>query len=116
MNENLEIVDSVSFEFIELKKHNKVLNSIMSNILNEMTKMKECLMRRKKNIAELESISVCSEGVEESILEVMDWTNPQMDSIKPHSSVITDVYHPGSDPGEVQKCYTTSFEKNSFYY
>ena len=87
----------------EHENHNKYLNNVMLNILNETTKMKECLSRLKENITKLESISVCSAGVEKSILKVMKWTNLEIDSVKPHSSV-RDVYHPGiNDPGEIQR-------------
>ena len=93
----MEIVDSISYDHIDLKNHNKVFNNIMFNIMNEMTRMKVCLMRKN------ESISVCLAGVEESILKVMKWTD-QVESVKPHSSVVTDVYHPGiGDSGEIQK-------------
>ena len=91
---NLNVIDSLFFESIEQKNYNKVLNNIMLNILNETKKMKECLLRRKKSIV-LEFISVCSTVVEESIMKVMKWTD-----LTPHSSGVTDVYHPGiSDPG-----------------
>ena len=99
-HEDLEIIDSLSFDFIDLKNPKKVQNNIMFSIMNKMTKMKECLMRQN------ESISVCSAVVEESILKVMKWTD-QVEFVKPHSSVVTEVYHPGiSDTGENQKCYT----------
>ena len=99
---NLNVIDSLFFESIEQKNYNKVLYNIMLNILNETKKMKECLLRRKKSIV-LEYISVCSTVVEESIMKVMKWTD-QVESVKPHSSVVTDVYHTGiGDSGEIQK-------------
>ena len=47
------------------------LKGMMSNILDEITNMKDCFLRREGSISE----STCSLGVEESVKRVLDWVN-----------------------------------------
>ena len=47
------------------------LREMMSNILDEITDMKDCFLRREENITE----SACTVGVEDSVQRILDWVN-----------------------------------------
>ena len=69
--------------------NNTDLDLILSDILDKMTIMEECLLSRKEKIADIESISACTAAVRESIKEVRDLANPEQE------------YHLGiNNPGE----------------
>ena len=87
----IEPEDSMDIIQGELKEQKTVFTMMMSNIKDEMTEMKKCLLKREENIAE--SISACTAALEQSIQEAVDW-------------VITLKEEPAgiNDPGESQKC------------
>ena len=87
--------DSVNVENIqeELKEQKTVVKKMLSNIKDEMTEMKKCLLslRGEENIAE--SISGCTAALEQSIQEALVWASPGKDD----NAAIKDL-------GESQKC------------
>ena len=87
--------DSVNVENIqeELKEQKTVVKKMISNIKDEMTEMKKCLLilGGEENIAE--SISGCTAALEQSIQEALVWASPGKDD----NAAIKDL-------GESQKC------------
>ena len=75
----------------ELKEQKTVFTKMMSNIKDEMTAMKKCLLSGEENIAD--SISACSAALEQSIQEALVWATPPKED---HAGV--------KDPGENHKC------------
>ena len=71
----IEPEDSMDIIQGELKEQKTVFTMMMSNIKDEMTEMKKCLLKREENIAE--SISACTAALQESIQEAVDWATPK---------------------------------------
>ena len=67
------------------------LSMMMSNIKDEMTEMKKCLLKCEENIAE--SISGCTAALEQSIQEAIDWATTRKED---HAGI--------KDPGESHRC------------
>ena len=69
--------DSVKMDKIqgELRKQKTVVKKMISNIKDEMTEMKACLLSGGENIAE--SISGCTAALEQSIQEAVVWATPR---------------------------------------
>ena len=85
--------DSVKMDKIQgdLRKQKTVVEKMISNIKDEMTEMKACLLSGGENIAE--SISGCTAALEQSIQEALDWATPRKED---HAGI--------KDPGESHRC------------
>ena len=83
--------------------NNTDLDRMMSDILDKMTIMEECLLQRKEKIADIECISACTAAVRESIKEVQDLVNPEQE------------YHLGvNNPGKKQHCTVSRAQEMVF--
>ena len=76
-DEDSSFVDQILRE--EQCFNNTDLEKIMSDILDKMMIMEECLLGRKEKIADIESISACTASVRESIKEVQDFVNQEQE-------------------------------------
>ena len=89
------LVDVDKIQEVELQKQKTVFKKMMSNIKDEMTEMKECVLgrlsRHEENIEE--SFSGCTAALEQSIQEALVWATPPKED---HAGI--------KDPGESPKC------------
>ena len=60
--------------------NNTDLEKIMSDILDKMMIMEECLLGRKEKIADIVSISACTASVRESIKKVRNFANQEQET------------------------------------
>ena len=82
--------------------NNTNLEKIMSDILDKMMIMEECLLGRKEKIADIESISACTASVRDSIKELRDFVNQEQE-------IHLEINNPGKSQGQWSHMYRQSF-------